>query len=587
MPDLSFSEMAFLDPRRAKPAEPVKSSSNQRHEKMKQRKSTKAADTEAGISRYFTSTKPAEQTQGARRPQHKHRQSPKEIRTHESPPAYVDLPDKPFLGFGSCGTHSASPVKRLSGSALKDLEGKLAQSPRHSSSYLTWSDTNAPSRSTHTQERTFVPLQSSELSNRNARFLDLRATPPPPPHPLNSPSDLSKITTRERNFINGPTSRENRIVGSYHHSANRSPKTKVRLPIRRAAANEPQEIAQAKINDRVDVQCKEEGAVPIRQICSPQVQSYGKPMGLGLQNTIVSPPQIPGPENPPCNGPLQDALETLLSQLKAERMAGAQQSSMERTTSDDPRRSEAVIDDGTIRVPIVSSGGDTCHKPHSLPSEAPNSVPLREGHWPGSRRLAMSPLLHNTIALLRPPSNTALRKTSPAHSSKGDTRSAWTGYDSMYERQQDLKYDISLDSGSYPVDNHHRNPNDYDPNRTNQVHSEYYDQQRNNHDYQEEAIDHGETGPSQVADFDYRPACDEFEEPNSFNGWENSEEHPLAEYEYRQDISSGQQHLTHFEEPQQQHFQIAEGSGSGNIEYMQQSVDDPAFADFWTPHKLY
>ncbi|KAL8647061.1 MAG: hypothetical protein Q9210_005776 [Variospora velana] len=104
--------------------------------KQLRRKRDKVADTEAEISRFF-----------AQPEEHKHEaatsSSPRKCAAHprgssSMPP--IDLPGKPFLGFGSCGPGHVSPV------ALGDDFNQSIRLRRSSSngstSYATWSTTN-------------------------------------------------------------------------------------------------------------------------------------------------------------------------------------------------------------------------------------------------------------------------------------------------------------------------------------------------------------------------------------------------------------------------------------------------------------
>lgn len=167
MPDLAFNEMFFLNSRRAKPEEPAGPVNSIPSTKTTRRKSTKAADTEAEISRYFTSAKATAQNASDRQANGKETKSQRKTQNHESLPAFVDLPDNPFLGFGSCGANSASPVKRLDSGRLRDLERRLTRSPTRSTSYFTWSQSVAPlDPSPHRDKQTSNPLESSKYANR-------------------------------------------------------------------------------------------------------------------------------------------------------------------------------------------------------------------------------------------------------------------------------------------------------------------------------------------------------------------------------------------------------------------------------------
>ncbi|KAL8913142.1 MAG: hypothetical protein Q9172_007345 [Xanthocarpia lactea] len=110
LPDLSFSEVNFLSHGRRNQEENVRSEA-----RSKRRREDKAADAEAEFSRFFASSKDLSRTavgiteHGAKV---KGRKSAAEVLEDQGrsslPP--VDLPEKPFLGFGSCGPGHVSPV---------------------------------------------------------------------------------------------------------------------------------------------------------------------------------------------------------------------------------------------------------------------------------------------------------------------------------------------------------------------------------------------------------------------------------------------------------------------------------------------
>ena len=159
--------MTFLASRREKPKDSLEDSFNRLSNQKKRRKSTKATDTEAEISRYFTSAKPTSlevtSSYGQKRQQDRRRS-----RDHESPQACIDLPDRPFLGFGSCGPNtSISPAKLPLNKSPKSLRLRDSPSLTRSTSYLTWSQSGAPSYAPTPDRRPRVePLASSKLSNR-------------------------------------------------------------------------------------------------------------------------------------------------------------------------------------------------------------------------------------------------------------------------------------------------------------------------------------------------------------------------------------------------------------------------------------
>ncbi|KAL2041314.1 hypothetical protein N7G274_005696 [Stereocaulon virgatum] len=161
LPDLAFSETAFLKSRRAQAEDPAAHKENMPPPK-KSRKSTKVADTAAEMSRYFTTARVLHRD--APRPGDNPQQKKLQRRpmNYDSPPAFIELPDKLFLGFGSCG-FSVSPVREFDGQTSKDLRRRLTRSPSRSTSYFTWSQTEF--RSQVSRHGSLVPLETSRNSN--------------------------------------------------------------------------------------------------------------------------------------------------------------------------------------------------------------------------------------------------------------------------------------------------------------------------------------------------------------------------------------------------------------------------------------
>ncbi|KAL9577718.1 MAG: hypothetical protein Q9212_006188 [Teloschistes hypoglaucus] len=112
--------------------------------KKARQKKDKAADTEAEFSRFFAAVKNqgdrvGETTMHGRR-QHVDRpreQRSEEIERSSLPP--VDLPEKPFLGFGSCGPRHDSPVLFSVSEAGSHVTGPYRPPSGRSMRYFTWS----------------------------------------------------------------------------------------------------------------------------------------------------------------------------------------------------------------------------------------------------------------------------------------------------------------------------------------------------------------------------------------------------------------------------------------------------------------
>lgn len=155
VPDLAFSELTFLNPHRENSDDLAKPSANKsRHKKVK------AADSGANISRYFTSTsKSTNQNEllpdsrptagwnnswGEREHQRCDDRRPNSGGRDPSLPL-VELPEKPFLGFGSSGIYNTSPARiSCNIGSTTDLPRGKASSTR-STSHVSWSVSGAPS----------------------------------------------------------------------------------------------------------------------------------------------------------------------------------------------------------------------------------------------------------------------------------------------------------------------------------------------------------------------------------------------------------------------------------------------------------
>ncbi|KAI4281832.1 MAG: hypothetical protein L6R38_003386 [Xanthoria sp. 2 TBL-2021] len=154
LPDLTFSEVNFLNHGRGNQEDNVWSKT-----KSKRRKEAKAADAEAEFSRFFASSKDRSRA-AIRTIEHgskvKGRRSVEVTEEQDQsslPP--VDLPEKPFLGFGSCGPGHDSPVMP-SRSTIPNDYNRLSPTHRslsnRSTTYFTWSR-SSPSRHTVTDHK--------------------------------------------------------------------------------------------------------------------------------------------------------------------------------------------------------------------------------------------------------------------------------------------------------------------------------------------------------------------------------------------------------------------------------------------------
>ncbi|KAL8753786.1 MAG: hypothetical protein Q9184_005320 [Pyrenodesmia sp. 2 TL-2023] len=145
VPDLTFSEINFLNHHKKAPKD------NPPPGKPSRRNRDKAADADAEISRFFATSnsrthKPEDTRSQKKESEDRQGIAPEKMQRQDRssiPP--VDLPERPFLGFGGVG-----PGHVLSNAHENDLNKRapLCQTPSSgSTTYFTWSQTNVSRRS--------------------------------------------------------------------------------------------------------------------------------------------------------------------------------------------------------------------------------------------------------------------------------------------------------------------------------------------------------------------------------------------------------------------------------------------------------
>ncbi|KAL8812304.1 MAG: hypothetical protein Q9223_007326, partial [Gallowayella weberi] len=150
VPDLTFSEVNFLNHPRGNQEDFPRSN----NAKSKHRKDDKVADAEAAFSRFFAtprdSTRESDKAVKHKDAEGKFRAVEK-TKSHERsslPP--VELPEKSFAGFGSCGPGQVSPVMLQTNTVLDEynrLSPMRKSLSNRSTTYFTWSR-SSPSRYT-------------------------------------------------------------------------------------------------------------------------------------------------------------------------------------------------------------------------------------------------------------------------------------------------------------------------------------------------------------------------------------------------------------------------------------------------------
>ncbi|KAL9120882.1 MAG: hypothetical protein Q9187_002561 [Circinaria calcarea] len=155
LPDLSFSEMTFLNAR-GKPEEPL----NDVGEKKRSRKS-KASNLNDEISRFFASTREPLVERSHNISSHAKelpplaetgstcRQDVRHLSVARSSLPPIKLPGRPFLGFGEPGPRPSSPLRDLREDiSVSDLctRRQPQSGPSRSATYYTWSQSPEPAR---------------------------------------------------------------------------------------------------------------------------------------------------------------------------------------------------------------------------------------------------------------------------------------------------------------------------------------------------------------------------------------------------------------------------------------------------------
>lgn len=478
MPDLAFSETAFLKSRRAQPEDPVNHADNKPPVKKKLRKSTKAADTEAEMSRYFTSAKvstrdalksqrQSQQTEVQRRPQN-----------YDSPLGFVDLPDKPYLGFGSCGV-SVSPARKLDSRTLSDLERRLTRSPTHATSYVTWSQSVI--RSQASQHGSVAPLETSRHSNR-------RRSPPAPakperPRPPISPLEVRILSGGYRDAATGNTLPSRHSNGALIEAT-------APLPLNHGRdgsgthSREHHKTAEARF-DHNEPRLESAGAESTRESAGNNAPEQSEPR---LHKPLPSDTNQPctelklrdgGPERnaqasvtrpahhsayPPPLDPLELLLEGLLQENSHHGTTDAEFPRVESLGRREPQQANTFRPDRSAHIP-----SQRIHFHQQVGEASGPGVPLeyvasgldfvdgRSQHRQGSTNLgheAHSPAhtmsRHGLRSSNRP--NTMDYTLDPPPGPKMnrvDSRSTWKGYDTIYKRLQDMEDLLLIESQSH------------------------------------------------------------------------------------------------------------------------------------------
>lgn len=646
MPDLAFSELTFLNPHRQKPEEIANLSSTRSLEKNKPRKSTKAADTEAEISRYFTSTKFLDQDPSCHQAQQKQQKRNRSPQIRDSPPDFVDLPSTPSLGFGSCGVGSISPAKKPDSLALRDLKQKLIRSPSRTTSYLTWSQSEAPSQVLSRREKhEIVPLESSRLLNRRrspftSHQADLSRSASAPSRDTGNqlPRHRAEISVTPDQYVHCTASHSRGRCSPLifkHSDGNKRLKQyqaieKTESPSEHNSRHSGGDATQKTRNPKSsDLHHGNSRARPAEGLLSDRHEPSAK--------TDITPrPSLSGAEG--VVNPLDIALEALLNGAKPTSRTNEPIATM--TTDSVPQHLErtGVTNARHIHQPSRISSQDYGALPQvgtvpnrEIPIAVPGSHIKRNiAHPRPSLETERSRYQKPSCAPLRSLMSSSSRPNNPIHAPnarpsspnmRADSRSAWNGYGDMYEQQQ-IEYSAVVSDGEYlashsNVDNgnyHTMDQENMAPSFLRRIAVHHHDQRGSapyeqsntlplgDSRFEEEAPlekgawDAAEENLFAVHDVLYPPMDFDNGYDGDYLGYETFQgphhQSHITPFPYRTAIIPSTQGAPNTSFSQWTHTprRIAHSDGqglAGNLTTIPGKGDDTAPSGFWTPHKLY
>lgn len=459
MPDLAFSEMTFLNPRKEKEEIPTKAEAKSR------RKRDKNADAEAEMSRYFTSKKPSDYR----------KQPPEDLPTFESSPpknrheelhrirksskredpslSLAGLPERPFLGFGSSGAPTMSPemgfqMVHKSNRATQSQSRTL--SPTRSTTYYTWSKTESRSPNS-AKPHSIRSVRTRSLSRFSQRNLAQRDE-------LLSPPDLKNNDSQERSGINRSCPRGG-TSGSPNRDVARNDKDEsllglmARSPGSQLKTNQPDQDKAASIAAKSSHKPKADSLV------GGTVAGDASTDGGLIADRIL--PSSSGPYGLSTQMPLaafDTVLETLMTNIKGPELQSLHNTACEASTMSGFQNRKQSISSCKI-----SSACEPAKKGISLPEDGTNEL-LGEDLAPkymGSKPTTISmPQIYGSRA------NQATHSSGPCLTTSGSGRgpairtnsfgenfsremdrprgndgavrtalNSWSGYDNLYEQQ--------------------------------------------------------------------------------------------------------------------------------------------------------
>ena len=459
VPDLAFSEMTFLTSRREKPKDSSEGLSRKLLNKRKRRNSTKAADTEAEFSRYFMSAKPTslDVTTSLRQ---QDQQDNRYSRDHESQKASIDVPERPFLGFGSCGPNtSTSPAKSPGNRNSRSLHREVSRPLTRSTSYLTWSQSRAPSHASSLLDRRHDVqlLKSSRLSNRQrtspASHKDRHSIP------LVSPPRVQTISSGIQEDAFRTASRHGNVNEA--SGRNLEPQLAINKQARSREQNQKRSDTEKIEPDAANITLDIKGSTAENTHPTETAAHDGPKLALQPQNQAgyQSAAQEPQGEPPaydvrplsatmPTNSPHKDQLDHVLETLLRDCSTNVLDSHpASRATSTDynlhANRETRGPDrlQGHSRMPVSTfinsayapeallSASEFSRKPRSASAQfAPILDEPRSKHTPSRENLNYS----NRLTFNHTEGHQVISTQNQV-----DSRNAWNDYGTIYERQQE------------------------------------------------------------------------------------------------------------------------------------------------------
>ena len=459
VPDLAFSEMTFLNTRREKPKGSFEDSPHKLRGTKKRQVSTKAADTEAEFSRYFLSTAPPSLDVTASHGQ-RDRQDRRQSQDHGSTQVLVDLPERPFLGFGSCGPNTTiSPAKSSDNTDSRSLGRGVSRSPTASTSYLTWSESRGasdpsppPNRRHHVES-----LKSSKLANRKYTS----------PAPCIAHHSVPRVSSAQEQKSSPGGQRTAFRPCSKHEPTNKAPSQNRKSPSAIAERSKSEAKSQSRGDtrtvdlDTADIPQNINGSIPnvtdrskiathdcpesasttpkqaTRQVSGHELRH--KPLGHGLRHMSAQ-----MQSKPPHRDQLDDILEALLKDCNTfvDRRDVASL-----TTLGDPKSHAGEETRLLAEIPE-----DSCKPGHAFvrstyTSEPP--APTRiSSKDPYSAKPHLAPAIDHSISTHTPFTNSLNVSSRPSLKypqgyqpsrmhNEMNLMNAWNGYDTFYGRRQE------------------------------------------------------------------------------------------------------------------------------------------------------